>query len=157
MSYHRSVNNFALTITTVKSRNRHPPNPLPGNTPVRAPFQHVPHAVASPSRNPLHALIDFAQGHSAQRLAVNRFSADKVTGEVRADAVVLIFFQRFFARLVHRDEPLRRSPKDHWILAAPAMRIPVIVIFAEEQHTLLAHKFDDLWIRLKDAKPGEVL
>ena len=36
------------------------------------------------------------------------------------------------------------------------MRIPVRVIFAEEQHVAVAHELNNLWISLEHTEPGEV-
>src|SRR5205823_9473270 len=58
---------------------------------------------------------------------------------------------------IHRDEPLRRRAKDHRILAAPAVRISMIVILAEEQHATVTHEINDFRIRFKDAETGKML
>src|SRR5689334_3407240 len=60
-------------------------------------------------------------------------------------------------RLVHRDEPLRRRAKDHGILAAPAVRITMVVLFAEQQYASFAHEFNDRVVCIKHALTGEVL
>src|SRR6185369_17587491 len=68
-----------------------------------------------------------------------------------------VFFDEVAMRLVHRDEPLRRGTKDHRVLAAPAVRITVLVVFTEQQHTPFAHKLDDLIVRIKHALTSEML
>ena len=50
-----------------KKRNRHPPSTLPGNTPVRAAFQHTFNPRLTPLRYPLNAL-DFTKRLFTQAL-----------------------------------------------------------------------------------------
>ena len=71
-------------------------------------------------------------------------------------ATVFILFHQIAMCLVHGDEPLRRGAKDHRILAAPAMRITMIVLFTEQQHTALAHELNDPIIRVEHTLTGEV-
>ena len=59
-------------------------------------------------------------------------------------------------RLVHRDEPLRRSAKDHRVLAAPAMRIAMLILFTEEQHAAFAHELNNRIVRIEHALTGEM-
>ncbi len=58
--------------------------------------------------------------------------------------------------LVHRDEPLRRGAEDHRILAAPAVRITMLVFLAEQQHAAFAHEVDDLIVSGKHIQAREV-
>ena len=59
-------------------------------------------------------------------------------------------------RLVHRDEPLRRRTKDHRVLAAPAMRVAVVILLTEKQHAFLTHELDNRIVRIKHALAREV-
>src|SRR2546429_2108394 len=51
---------------------------------------------------------------------------------------------------------MRRGAEDDRILAAPAVRVTMPVIFAEEQHAFSTHELDDLRIRFKDTLAREV-
>src|SRR5439155_5343259 len=53
-------------------------------------------------------------------------------------------------------EPLRRGPKDHWVLTAPAMRVAVLVILRKQKHAAIAHKVNDVWICFEHALPCKV-
>ena len=96
-----------------------------------------------------------AQCRGAQRLR----RVPLVLREVRAVASVVIFFDldRFARDGVERDEPLRRRAEDDRVLAAPAVRVSVRVILAEEEHAALAHESDDVRVRLKHTLTREVL
>jgi hypothetical protein len=55
---------------------------------------------------------------------------------------------------VHRDEPLRGRAEDHRVLAAPAVRIGVLVRFGGDQQSGRAQIVDDLLLRGEDRQPG---
>src|ERR1700752_674311 len=58
--------------------------------------------------------------------------------------------------LVHGDEPLRRGAEDHGVLAAPAMRIAMVVLFTEQQHASLPHELDNRIVCIKHALTSKV-
>ena len=77
--------------------------------------------------------------------------------EVASIAPVFILLDQVAMSLVHSDEPLRRGAKNHRVLATPAMRIAMVVLFTEQQHAALAHEFHDHIIRIEHTLAGEVL
>jgi len=49
--------------------------------------------------------------------------------------------------LVHFDEPLLRGAEDYGIVAAPAVRVAVLVVVVAEERTTIAEQFHDDGIR----------
>src|SRR5204863_4180608 len=109
------------------------------------------HAIDAPGRDPLDAL-DLLERSVAKRSILR-----KILSEIGAIAAVLVFLDEFGMRLVHSNEPLWCRTKDHGVLAAPAMRIAMLVFLTEQQHASLAHKLDNLIICIKHAHAGEIL
>src|SRR5438876_2842506 len=105
-----------------KSRNRHAPDALSGNAPVRAIQNHPVDSLTPTRRNPLNVVINLLQ----------RLLAEIV--------------------LLHRDEPLICRSEDHGVLASPAMRVGVrlLVVNSIQKQALLFELLDDERIRLKD-------
>src|SRR6267154_6405166 len=93
---------------TIKNDDWHAPEALARNGPVRAFLNHVVHAIFAPGGNPLN-VADF----------VERFLAQSCGATV--------------CRRVHFDEPLLSGTKNHWVVAAPAMRITVLIVVMSEQ------------------------
>src|SRR5580692_1223109 len=78
------------------------PETLARDAPIRAMLDHFVHAIFAPRRNPLHGF------NLAKRFLTERFGFS-VGG------------------LIHLDEPLLGGAKDDGIVAAPAVRIAVLV------------------------------
>ena len=133
VTHDRGVGNRFIATRAIKYRNRYAPIALTRDAPVRPALKHIAHAVNAPTRMPFY-LLDLFQGVCTQR--------DGFAGR-RAG--------------IHRDKPLRRGTKDHWILTSPAMRVAVLVFLDTEQGTGLAQKFDDLRICLKNTQTGKML
>ena len=58
---------------------------------------------------------------------------------------------------VHRDEPLRRREEDHRVVAAPAVRIRVIEVFAMPEEAPVLERLFDLRVGVRDLEAGEHL
>src|SRR2546429_598783 len=157
MSNDFGIGYYLVAFPAVERGNWHTPDALARNTPVRPAFQHVAHAFTAPGRNPFDSLVNFAQRHRSQSRPIEDFSVSKVAGEIGSIAAIFIFLNIAVAAPVHRNEPLGRGAKNHWILTAPAVRIAMIVLFTEQEYAPLAHEIDDLWIGCKDTQPGEML
>ena len=67
----RRQNRFAA-LRAVEGRNRHAPDALTRDAPIRPIGDHLSDPVVSPGRNPLDAVIDRLERRPAQRLAVVR-------------------------------------------------------------------------------------
>src|SRR6185436_10573704 len=80
----------------------------------------------------------------------------QIISVITSIAAIFVLLDEIAMRLVHRDEPLRRRAKDHRILAAPAMRITMVVLLTEKQHSLLAHKLNDRVVRFEHALTREM-
>ena len=52
--------------------------------------------------------------------------------------------------LIHRDKPLRRRAEDHRIVAAPAVRIGMLVLCGRSRARRCAQILDDLGVRIED-------
>ena len=103
----------------------HTPKALARDAPVRAFFDHFVNAVFAPTRNPFD-VMDLSEGFRTQRFfAVGR-------------------------NRVHADEPLLGRAKDHWIVAAPAMWIAVLIRMMAEQRATIGEKFHNDWIGCED-------
>src|SRR5258706_4425699 len=88
---------------------------------------------------------------------VQAFSVGEVTGEVCPIATIFVRFNRFSQiRAVHRNEPLRGGAKDHRVLAAPAMRIAVVVALSQQEHATFAHELNDLRVSCKHIQAREM-
>src|SRR5215212_2310799 len=148
---HRRVGNRFSTLRAVEHRNRNTPNTLPRHAPVRTPLQHVAHAIDAPRRNPFNA-FDLFERRRTQRPALR-----KIVSEITPVATVFIFLNQVAVRLVHGNEPLRRGAKDHRVLAAPAMRIAMVILLTEEQYASFTHKLHNALVRVKHALTSEVL
>ena len=90
---------------------------------------HVGDALLAPGRVPLH-FLDLFQRARAQRAVRRR------------------------AWRLHRDEPLLGGAEDHWIVAAPAMRIRVLDVLRAQQHAAALQQLDDRRIGLEDLRPS---
>ena len=88
----------------IKNDQRHAPEALPRNAPVRPVGDHVVHALVAPFRHPFH-FVDFRERRLPQR---RRFRSGHVG-----------------AAVVQLNEPLLGGAEDHRIVAAPAVRIAV--------------------------------
>src|SRR6267154_1078584 len=106
---------------TIKNDNRHSPEALARNSPVRALFDHVVHAVFAPGGNPFN-VADF----------VERFLAQSCGAAV--------------CSRVHLDEPLLSGTKNYGIVAAPTMRITVLIVVMSEQRATIGQELDNNWI-----------
>ncbi len=111
-----------------KHGDRHTPDALARDAPVRPRSDHVRDALLAPRRIPDHGR-NFVQRPlpEAHHAAVRRSN-----------------------RCLHRDEPLLRGAKDHGMVASPAVRIRVMNLDARHQGATLAHQLDDRRIRLED-------
>src|SRR6266403_3488679 len=103
---------------TIKNDDWHAPEALPRNSPVRALSNHAVHAIFAPGRNPLH-VADF----------VERFLAQSCGASV--------------CRRVHLDEPLLGRTKNYGIVAAPTMRITVLIVVMSEQRATIGQQLDN--------------
>src|SRR5882672_7529489 len=97
---------------TIKNDDRHAPEALPRNSPVRALFNHVVHAIFAPGGNPFN-MADF----------VERFLPQSCGAAV--------------CRRVHLDEPLLGRTKNYGIVAAPTMGITVLIVVMSEQRATI--------------------
>src|SRR5258705_1006301 len=97
---------------TIKNDDRHAPEALARNSPVWALFNHVVHAIFAPGGNPLN-VADF----------VERFLAQSCGAAV--------------CRRVHLDKPLLGRTKNYGIVAAPTMRITVLIVVMSEQRSTI--------------------
>src|SRR5215472_14614647 len=91
-----------------KHDDGHAPETLAGNAPVRALFDHFVHAVFTPTGNPLHAM-NFCQ----------RFFAEGVLCAMRS--------------LVHFDEPLLGGAENDRVVAAPVVRVTMLIRMMSQQ------------------------
>src|SRR6059058_3967131 len=157
MSNDFGIGYYFVAFPAVERGNRHTPDALARNTPVRPALKHVAHAFTAPGGNPFHAIVNFAQGHRSQSRPIEGFSVSKVAGEVGSIAAVFVFLNIGVAGLIHRNEPLGSGAKDHWIITAPAVRVAMVVVFTKQEHATLAHEIDNFWIGFKDVQTGEML
>ena len=99
---------------------------------------HVEQAVVAPRGNPLHLVIDRVQRRLAQglrRVAVGR--DDRLA--------------------VHPHEPLRRRQEDDGVVAAPAVRVAVLVRLVVPEPAAIAQRLDDGRIGLEHLLAREQL
>src|SRR6267378_1005224 len=143
----RLVGDGFRATRAIEDGNRHAPNALARDAPIGPALEHVAHAIDAPRGNPLHTL-DLLQRGLAQRSCFRSF--DKILSEVAAVPSVLILLDNSARSAVHRDEPLRRRAKNYRIMAAPAVRITVLVVLCEKQNAALAHEIDDFRVRLEN-------
>ena len=124
-----------------EQRDRHAPGALAGQHPVGAALDHRTDAVAALFGNEARVgdglQRALAQGRG-QRVAFDRLrlSGWCICGLFPAPLVLSLSKDRHFGRakrLVHRHEPLRRAAIDDLGLAAPAMRIGMLVVVAGRQ------------------------
>ncbi len=106
----------------IENDNGHAPKALARDAPVRAFLDHFVHAVFAPRGNPLD-VTDLAE----------RFLAQRSSPAVR--------------RRVDLDEPLLGGAKNYGIVAAPAMRVAVLVFMVAEQRPAVRKQVDDDGIR----------
>src|SRR5215469_14619419 len=106
----------------IKNDNRDAPETLARDAPVRTFLDHFVHAVFAPRRNPFH-LMDFFE----------RFLAQRFLTAVRG--------------LIHVDEPLLGGAENHRIVAAPAVRVGVLVVVKAEQRATILQDLHDNRIR----------
>src|SRR4029077_10137440 len=106
----------------IKNNDRHAPEALAGDAPVRTLLNHFVHAVFAPGGNPFDAM-DFFERFLAQRF---------------------LFSMR---GLVHSDEPLLGGPENHGIVTAPAVRIAVLVLVVSEKSAAIAKQLYNDGIR----------
>ena len=105
-----------VALRAEEDRNRHAPQTLTADAPVRSRGHHVGNALFAPRRIPLHA------GDGLQSLRA----------------------QSAFAQLAfHADEPLLRGAEDYRLVAAPAVRIAVLNVLAPHQHAASLQQSDD--------------
>src|SRR5438270_7487444 len=109
----------------IKNDDRDAPEALPRNSPVRPLLDHFVHAIFTPGGDPLD-LMNFLE----------RFLAQGFLPTVR--------------RLVHFDEPLLGGAENHRIVAAPAMRVSVLVVVMAEERAALLEQLHDDRIRAED-------
>src|SRR6185369_2016203 len=152
MMNHSRVGNGSCTFGAVKNRDRNSPNPLSRNTPVRATLKHVAHAVDTPGRYPIH-IFNLTQRGSSQGCCRRLRQVVRVVASI---STVFILLNRLLVRLVHRDEPLWCRPENHGVLAPPTMRVTVIVILREKEHSSLLHELNDLFVGLKNTLARKV-
>src|SRR5882724_511519 len=113
----------ALAATlAVENDDRDAPEALARDVPVWALLDHFVHAVFAPRGEPFH-LMNFFEGFLAERF---------------------LFSMR---GLVHFDEPLLGGAKDHRIVAAPAMRITVLVFVMPKERAAIGEEFHNDRIR----------
>ena len=129
----RGEHRFA-TAGTVERRDWHTPGALAGDAPVRAARDHVVDAVAAPGRNPLDLLVDRVKGGLAQ-------SARRA------------FARRDHRLAVHPHEPLRGGEENHRIVAAPAVRVGVLVRLVVPEAAAFRQRLHDRGIRFEDLLP----
>jgi len=116
----------ALSATlAVENDDGHAPETLARDAPIRALLDHLVHAVFAPRGNPFDA-VDFFERFLAQGF----------------------FFS--VSGLVHFDEPLLGGAKDYRIVAAPAMRVAVLVIIDVKEGLPRSKKLDDDGVRCKN-------
>ena len=109
----------------IKNDDRHAPETLPRDAPVRPLLDHFVNAFFAPRGHPFHRW-DFV------KRSWRNVSARAVRG------------------LIHLDEPLLGGAENHRIVAAPAVRIAVLVSVLAEQRAAIAQQFHDDGIRLED-------
>ena len=116
-----------------------------------------------------HGLAALDAVHRRDRHAPRALARDAPVGPVgdhaldaglsprRDPAGVVDRLQRLVAQVVriHRDEPLRGGEEDHRVVAAPAVRVRVIEVFAVPQPAALLERRFDLRVRVVDFQPGE--
>src|SRR6266481_7079052 len=98
------------------------PETLAGDAPVRALLNHFVHAVFAPSGNPFDA-VDFFE----------RFLAQGFLFSMRG--------------LVHFDEPLLSGAKNYGIVAAPTVRVAVLVLVVAEERAAIVEQLYNNGIR----------
>src|SRR5713226_5556729 len=109
----------------VEDDDRHTPEALARDAPVRTLFNHFVHAVFAPGGEPFH-LMNF----------LKRFLAER------------FFFS--VGRLVHLDEPLLGGAEDYRIVAAPAVRVTVLVLVVAQQRAAIAEQLDNGCVSCED-------
>src|SRR5207253_5838557 len=93
----------------------------------------------------------------AQRSA--DLAVSKVFRVVAAVAPVLVLLRLASAHgrsAVHSYEPLRSGAEDDRILASPAVRVAMLVVFRKEQHAAFAHELYNLRISFKNTLARKV-
>src|SRR6266403_1493555 len=101
-----------------KHDDRHAPETLARDAPIGALLNHFVNALFAPAGNPFH-VGDFGE----------RFGT-----------------QRFFAvgwNCIHANKPLHCRAKDHWVMAAPAMRVAVLVSVVTKQRPAIGEQLYD--------------
>src|ERR1043166_2376851 len=112
---------FAAAIAE-ENDDGHAPEARAGNAPIRPLLDHFVDAVLAPRRNPLH-VVNFVE-----RFLPQRFWAVGWHG-------------------IHPNEPLLGSAEDYGIVAAPAVRIAVLVRMVPEQRVAIGKQLHDDRIR----------
>ncbi len=121
---HKIIELLAARIAE-KHDNRHTPEALPRNAPVRPLLDHFVDTFFAPAGNPLN-LVNFLQRFLAQRLF------------------------RTVRGLIHLDEPLLRGAKDYRIVAAPAVRVAMLIRMVPQQRAMFGEQLHDDRIRRED-------
>ena len=114
-------------ILTDQRQDRHPPQALARDAPVRAGFNHIVDALLTPGGHPLHVVANGGKRALAQIVGI------------------------------HADEPLRRGPENHRAFAAPAMRIRMGDLALGQQIAGFLQFFNHCRIGFKHVKPGKIL
>src|SRR6266404_1456869 len=117
-----------VAFGAIQNDQRHSPESLPRNAPVRPFGNHGVNSFGAPFRRP------FNFGNFRKRS--------------RADGAASIT-----AKAVEIDKPLFGGAKDHWSVAAPAMRIAVGNFLFAKQRTAIAQQPDDDGSRLENSFP----
>ncbi len=101
---------------------------LARDAPVRALLNHFVHSVFAPGGNPFHS-VNFFERFLAQRFLV------AVGG------------------LVHFDEPLFRRAENHRVVAAPAVRVAMLVFVVAQQRAAISEKFHNGCVSCENVLP----
>ena len=112
----------------IKNNDGHAPESLARDAPVGAVLDHFVDAFFTPGRNPLY-VVDFFE----------RFLAQRFFFSVRG--------------LVHLDKPLFGGAEDHRVVAAPAMRVAVLVFVMAQKGAAVGEQFHDDGIRCENIRP----
>src|SRR5882724_13424059 len=126
---------FELRTASVaeKHDDRHAPEALARDAPVRAFLNHFVDALFAPARNPLDV------GNLGERFRAQRFLAvDRMTSRTGK------------RNRIHADEPLLGSPENHRIVATPAMRVAVLVRVLAKQCAAIGKQLYDNGVRCED-------
>ncbi len=129
----RGIHNRFLAALAHEHRDRHSPDALPADAPVRPRRNHVRDPLLAPRRIP-HHLVDLF---------------NRKLPECRLRSV------RTLHRRFQPDEPLLRRPEDHRMVTAPAMRIRVFQRSPGQQRATLFQHRHNHWIRSPHLEPIE--